>query len=59
MIQASNWQVGVPFWSGFELLGQSGSFWLPAPESVGAEIVDWVFYLILAVCTFFSCSSCR
>lgn len=53
MIQASNWQVGAPLWSGLELLGQTGSFWLPAPESTGAAVVDWVFYLILAVCTFF------
>ncbi|MBN1854132.1 MAG: cytochrome c oxidase subunit II [Pirellulales bacterium] len=36
-----------PIWA------QSKPFWLPAPESTTAPVMDRVFYLILAICSFF------
>jgi cytochrome c oxidase subunit 2 len=36
------------------MIAQFGdSFWMPTPSSTFAKDVDWLFYFILAICTFF------
>lgn len=42
-----------PFGPGPLLAQSAGSYWLPGQESTAAEVMDPVFYLILAVCAVF------
>jgi cytochrome c oxidase subunit 2 len=53
MMQMGELHGGSRMLSAWELLGQSGSFWLPPPAATSADVVDSVFQLILAVCTVF------